>query len=323
MERLSIRQVANSVKITHSSVINYERRFAASGLSWPLPEDLSDEELERRLYPPSPKIPSEIRPVPDWAWVHEELRRPGVTLQLLWEEYRALHPEGYGYSWFCGHYQAWADQLDPVMRQTHRAGEKLFVDYAGQTMAVVDRITGEVRQAQIFVAVLGASNYTFAEATWTQGLSDWIGSHVRAFEFFGGVPEVVIPDNLKSGVHRACRYEPDLNPTYAELAHHYGVAVVPARVRKPRDKAKVECGVLLVERLILAAMRHRTFFSLSELNEAIGGLLEKLNTRPFKKLPGSRKEAFERIDRPALRPLPKARYVYFYFVTLAVALCRC
>jgi len=196
------------------------------------------------------------------------------------------------------------------MRQTHRAGEKLFVDYAGQTMPVVDRTTGEVRQAQIFVAVLGAPNYTYAEATWTQGLTDWIGSHVRAFEFFGGAPEVVIPDNLKSGVHRACRYEPDLNPTYAELARHYGVAVVPARVRKPRDKAKVECGVLLVERLILAALRHRTFFSLAELNETIGGLLEKLNTRPFKKLPGSRKEAFERIDRPALRPLPKTPYVY-------------
>lgn len=199
---LSTRQVAHSVQITHSSVINYERRFAASGLSWPLPERLSDAELERRLYPPLSQVPSNERPVPDWAWVHEELRRPGVTLQLLWEEYRALHPEGFGYSWFCAHYQAWADQLDLVMRQTHKAGEKLFIDYTGQTMPVVDRTTGEVRRAQIFVAVLGASNYTYAEATWTQGLADWIGSHVRAFESFGGVPEVLVYDYVPRHIIR-------------------------------------------------------------------------------------------------------------------------
>jgi transposase len=196
------------------------------------------------------------------------------------------------------------------MRQTHRAGEKLFVDYAGQTVEVIERASGEVRRAQIFVAVLGASNYTYAEATWTQALPDWIGSHVRAFEYFGGVTEILVPDNLKSGVQRTCRYEPDLHPTYAELANHYGVAVIPARVRRPRDKAKAEVGVQVVERLILAALRHRTFFSLAELNAAIAVLLDRLNRRPFKKLPGSRCEAFATLDQPLLRPLPAAPYVF-------------
>jgi transposase len=307
---LSARQVAASVQIARSSVGEYERRLGAAGLSWPLPEGLSDAELERRLFPPPPPVAPDTRPVPDWAVVHEELRRPGVTMMLLWEEYRAAHPEGFAYSWFCEHYRAWAGKLDVVMRQSHRAGEKLFVDYAGQTVELIDRASGEVRTAQIFVAVLGASNYTYAEATWTQGLSDWIGAHVRALAYFGGVPEIVVPDNLRSGVSRASRYEPDLNPTYAELAAHYGVAVVPARVRRPRDKAKAEVGVQVVERWILAALRQRSFFSLAELNEAIAALLERLNARPFKKLPGSRREAFAKLDRPALRPLPASPYVY-------------
>ena len=216
--------------------------------------------------------------------MHRELRGKGVTLALLWEEYKAVHPEGLQYSRFCEQYRAWASQLDVVMRQEHRAGEKLFVDYAGHTAGVVDRHTGEVRQAQVFVAVLGASSYTYAEATWTQGLADWIASHVRAFEFFGGCPELVVPDNLRSAVSRAHRYEPDTNPTYHDLAHHYGVAVLPARVRRPRDKAKVEVGVQVVERWILAALRHRTFFSLAALNAAIAQLLERLNARALRKL---------------------------------------
>ncbi len=307
---LSIRQVASSAGIAPSSVGEYQRRFVASGLTWPLPAGLSESELVRLLYPPAPCMPAETRSVPNWVVVHQELRRPGVTLMLLWEEYRAECPEGFGYSWFCEHYRLWAGKLDLVMRQTHRAGEKLFVDYAGQIVEIIDRSTGEVRQAQLFVAVLGASNYTYAEATWTQSLPDWIGSHVRAFTFLDGVSEILVPDNLKSGVKHPCRYEPDLNPTYAELAEHYGVAVIPARVRKARDKAKAEAGVLLVERWILAALRHRTFFSLPELNRAIAELLERLNTRPFKKLPGSRREAFEQIDRPAMRPLPATPYVY-------------
>ena len=235
--RLPARQVAGSVRIARSSVGEYERRFALSGLSWPLPESLSDTELERRLFPPAPAVGVEARALPDWASIHQELRRPGVTLMLLWEEYRAVYPGGFAYTWYCTHYRAWAGKLDVVMRQTHRAGEKLFVDYAGQTAAVIDRATGEVRSAQIFVAVLGASSYTYAEATWTQALPDWIGSHTRAFAFLGAVPEMLVPDNLRSGVSRAHRYEPDLNPTYQELASHYGVAVLPARVRKPRDKA--------------------------------------------------------------------------------------
>jgi transposase len=307
---LSSRQVATSLQLARSTVGEYERRLAAAGLGWPLPAGLSDTELERRLFPPPPPVRRALRAVPDWPVVHQELRRPGVTLMLLWEEYRATHPQGFAYSWFCDHYRAWAGKLDVVMRQSHRAGESLFVDYAGQTLEVIERTTGEVRAAEIFVAVLGASNYSYAEATWTQALPDWIGAHVRALEFFGGVPEIVVPDNLASGVSRAHRYEPDLNPSYAEFAGHYGVAVIPARVRRPRDKAKVEVGVQVVERLILAALRHRTFFSLAELNGAIAELLERLNRRPFKKLPGSRREAFEAIDRPALRPLPATPYVY-------------
>jgi len=307
---LSARQVAASLQMARSSVKDYERRLAAAGLGWPLPAELSDVELERRLFPPPPALPRAARAVPDWSVLHQELRRPGVTLMLLWEEYKADHPEGFQYSWFCEHYHAWAGKLDVVMRQTHRAGEKLFVDYAGQTVEVIERTTGEVRTAQIFVAVLGASNYTYAEASWTQSLPDWIGAHVRAFQFMGGVPELVVPDNLLSGVRRAHRYEPDLNPTYQELASHYGVAVLPARVRRPRDKAKVEAGVQVVERLILAALRNRRFFSLTELNAAIAALLERLNRRPFKKLPGSRRESFERLDQPALRALPATPYVF-------------
>jgi transposase len=304
------RQIARSCGIGKTTVAECLARFKRSKLSWSEASQLDDATLEHKLYPPAPVVPTQARAVPDWAHIHQELRRKGVTLTLLWYEYKADHPDGFEYSWFCERYRAWAMQLDVVMRQEHRAGEKLFVDYAGQTVDVVDRRTGEIRQAQIFVAVLGASNYTYAEATWSQQLPDWIGSHVRAFGFFGGVPELAVPDNLRSGVTKAHRYEPDLNPTYADLANHYGVAVLPARVRKPRDKAKAEAGVLLVERWILAALRNRTFFSLEELNREIARLLERLNGRPFKKLPGSRRELFEQLDRPALRPLPVHAYEF-------------
>ena len=307
---LSARRIAQSTAIGRTTVGEYLQRFNASGLSWPLPETLSDTELEQRLFPPAPKVPTEQRPVPDWHQVHTELRRPGVTQFLLWQEYKQAHPAGFQYSWFCDQYRLWRGTIDRSMRQSHLAGEKLFVDCAGQTVEVTDRRTGEVRQAQIFVAVLGASNYTFAEATWSQQLADWIGSHVRAFDFFGGVSAVIVPDNLKSGVHKAHRYEPDLNPSYAEMARHYGTSVLPARVRKPKDKAKVEGGVLLVERWILAALRNRTFFSLRELNQAIRALLDRLNQRAFKKLPGSRRDHFETIDKPALMPLPTTPYVF-------------
>ncbi|MDU8242813.1 IS21-like element ISPsy40 family transposase, partial [Pseudomonas syringae pv. actinidiae] len=287
---------------------NYLHRFNACGLSWPT--SLSDAELERLLFPPAPTVPSDQRPMPDWAWVHAESRRPGVTLALLWQEYRLAHPQGFQYSWFCEHYRLWAAKVDVVMRQEHRAGEKLFVDYAGQTAPIIDRSTGEIRQAQIFVAVLGASSYTFAEATWSQKLPDWLGSHVRCFAFFGGTTQILVPDNLRSGVTKAHRYEPDINPSYRDLAEHYGVAVLPARSRKPKDKAKVEVGVQVVERWILAVLRNRQFFSLGELNTAISLLLERLNHKPFKKLPGSRRSAFESIDQPALQGLPEHPYVY-------------
>jgi transposase len=238
---LSLRQIACTIGVGHSTVWDYIERAEAAGLSWPLPPDLSDEQIERLLFPKP--APSRIaRPEPDWHWVHRELRQKGVTLMLLWQEYKSRHGEGYQYSRFCDRYRHWRGRLDLVMRQEHRAGEKLFVDYAGQSIAVTEAETGQVRQAQIFVAVLGCSNYTYAEATFTQSLPDWIASHQRAFHFFGGVPAIVVPDNLKAGVHRAHRYEPDLNPSYQDLAAHYGVAVVPARVRRPRDKAKVEAG---------------------------------------------------------------------------------
>ena len=287
----------------------YLVRAKLQGLTWPLPESLDDAALLQRLYP-TPRTNSRRLPPPQWSQVHRELRRKGVTLALLWEEYKAVHPEGMQYSWFCARYREWAAKVDVVMRQEHRAGERMFVDYAGHTVAVVDRDTGELREAQIFVAVLGASNYTYAEATWTQALPDWIASHVRAFQFMGGSTELLIADNLRSAVSRANRYEPDTNPTYHDLACHYGVAVLPARVKKPRDKAKAEVAVQVVERWILAALRHRTFFSLAELNAAIAKLLERLNNRPFRKLPGSRRELFEQLDRPALRPLPAERYVF-------------
>jgi len=310
-QQLSARQVARSIGLGRSTVAEYLRRAQAAGLSWPLPAGIDDAELEQRLFPPQPTAPSGNRPVPDWAQVHEELKHKGVTLALLWEEYKATSPAtGFQYSWFCRAYRLWAGLLDLSMRQDHRAGEKLFVDYAGPTVAIVNPHTGEVRDAQIFVAVLGASNYTYAEATWTQSLPDWIGSHIRAFEFFGGSAELLIPDNLKSAVIKPHLYEPDLNPTYQELASHYGSAVIPARVRRPKDKAKAEAGVLLVERWILACLRKRTFFSLDELNEAIAELLVRLNNKPFQKLPGSRRSMFEKLDRPALRPLPPTRYEF-------------
>ena len=308
--RLKHRRIALSVGVSRSTVCDYLNRAQAAGLSWPLPASMTEAEVEQLLFPPVPSVGSALRPPPDWALMHQELRRKGMTLMLLWQEYKAAHPDGLRYSWFCQSYRLWSGKLDLVMRQEHRAGEKLFVDYAGQTVPLTERATGEIRQAQIFVAVLGASNYTYAEATLTQALADWIGSHVRAFEFLGGVPEVVVPDNLKSAVTRACRYDPDLNPTYREFARHYQVAIVPARVARPRDKAKVEAGVLLVERWILARLRHRQFFSLAELNAAIAELLTELNRRAFKKLPGSRASQFAAIDQPALRGLPAIAYQY-------------
>jgi transposase len=307
---MSNRKIAQSCGVSRPTVGEYLQRASRAGLTWPLPEELSDVTLEYQLFP-DPPTPAQRDPaLPDWLYTNQELKRKHVTLFLLWEEYRAQHPKGYQYSWFCERYRQWTGTLDRVMRQDHRAGEKLFVDYAGHTIPVVNQHTGEIHEAQIFVAVLGASNYTYAEATWTQNLSDWIGSHQRALEFIGGVPEIIVPDNLKSGVTRAHLYDPDINPTYQEFASHHGVAVIPARVRRPKDKAKAEVGVQIVERWILAALRNRMFFSLAELNRAIRKLLERLNTRPFRKLPGCRQTLFTSLDQPALKPLPATAYTY-------------
>lgn len=307
---LSQREIARSLSISVGVVSKYLQLAAVAGIRWPLPDDLDEQALAKKLLPPVPSLPP-ASALPDFFQLHHELRQKGVTLQLLWEEYAAQHPTShYSYSHFCVLYREWRGRLSPTMRQTHAPGDKLFVDYAGPTVPVIDALTGEVRQAQIFVAVLGASNYTCAEATWSQSLPDWIGSHRRAFEFFGGVPRLVVPDNLKSGVAKACRYEPDLTRTYAEMLAHYGTAALPARPYKPRDKAKVEVGVQLVERWILARLRNQTFFSLLELNVVIKDLLLQLNHKPFKRLPGSRRSQFEALDRPALSPLPSQPYQF-------------
>jgi transposase len=309
---LSVRQVAVSLRIPFTTVSDHLRRARRAGLGWPLPEGMSDAELEVRLFAKSPSAPAEQRPIPDWQYIHKELRRPGVTLMLLWMEYKEAHPsDGYGYSQFCLRYRAWQGHLDVVMRQEHRAGEKLFVDFPGQHLAIYDRRIGEVAmQAELFVAVLGASNYLFAEAVASQDLSSWITAHVHCFEAMGCLPAIVVPDNLASAVRKAHRYEPDLNASYQEMAAHYGVAIIPARPRKARDKAKAEAGVLLAERWILARLRDRRFYSLAEANAEIARLVAWLNDRPFKRLPGSRRQLFEELERPVMRPLPATRYSY-------------
>lgn len=307
--RLGTREVARSCSVSHSTVNEVVSRARAAGLSWPLPDGLDEAALEALLYPALSQTRGG-KAMPDMEYIHKELRRKGVTLQLLWEEYREAHPGGYQRSQFCQLYRDWTKTIDVSMRQTHVAGEKVFVDYAGQTMPIIDPSNGETREAQIFIAVLGASNYTYAEPNWDQTLESWIGAHVRTFEFFGGVPKVIVPDNLTSGVKKPDFYEPDVNPTYQEMAIHYNAVVLPARVRKPRDKAVVEKGVQDAERRILARLRDRTFFGLGELKEAIWEDLEDLNNRPFQKMDGCRRSLFETLDKPALQPLPSTRYEF-------------
>jgi transposase len=306
-------EIAASVGIGETTVVDYVARAAAAGVTWEIARALSDAEVEARLFRRVGQSEPPARLPVDFAWVHRELSRVGVTLQTLWVEYRegaatAAPLKPYEYSRFCDLYGRWRAKLVVSMRLVHRAGEKLFVDYSGKKPRIVDRATGEVTEVELFVAVLGASNYTYAEATRTQKLGDFVASTVRTFEFLGRVPEIVVPDQLRSAVSGPDRYEPDINPTYLEMAQHYGVTVIPARPRKPKDKAKVEGGVLIVQRWIVAALRNRTFFSLGELNAAIRELVERLNARPFKKLEGCRRSAFESIDRPAMRPLPARRY---------------
>jgi transposase len=281
-------------------------------MNWPEAAELSDTELEARLFP-TEHVPSSVhRPSPDCEYIYQELRQyrnVNLTLTQLWLEYKEQHPDGYQYTQFCEYYRRWRSKLDYCMRQEHRAGEKLFIDYC-DGLSIVDPVTGELVPSQLFVAVWGASNYTYAEATLSQALPNWIGSHVRAFDYSGCVPRVLVSDNLKSGVNKACIYEPELNPTYADMAEHYGCAVLPARPRKPRDKAKAEAGVLIAQRWILAVLRQRTFYSLGELNSAIRECLERLNIRLLRRLGKSRRELFETMDRPNALPLPKHPYEY-------------
>jgi len=285
------------------------RRAVVIGITWPVLELIDDAELERRLFPVAGET-GPPRAAIDWRKIHEEMKRRSVTLVLLWQEYRAEQADGYGYSRFCDLYGEWRKTISATMRQTHPAGEKLFVDYAGDTVLVFDQMTNAERVTHIFVAVLGASNYTYAEARWSEGLADWIGAHVNTFAAIGGVPKAVVCDNLKAGVTKPSRYEPGINRSYQDLAEHYGFAVLPARVRKPRDKAKVEVAVQIVQRFVLARLRNRRFFSLVALNVAIGECVSDLNAKVMRKIGKSRTELLETIDRPALDALPPEPYRY-------------
>jgi transposase len=307
--KLSDRQIAKSCNLSPSTVNGYLGRADVAGLSWPLPADMDDEALEKKLYPKSVGVDYSERAIPDWEDIHKDLKRKGLTLFLLWQEYKLEHKNGLAYSSFTLKYRQWCKDRKLSFRQEYKAGEKLFVDYAGMTIDITDPATGEIKEAQIFVGTLGASNYTFAEATWTQKIEDWLASHRRMLEFFAGVPEIIVPDNLKTGVRSPSYYEPDINKSYLEFAEHYGLAVIPARVRKPKDKSKVEKGVQHVERNIRAALRKHTFFSLAEANEAIAQRLDSLNIKPFQKQNYSRKDLFDELEKPVLKALPKEAFV--------------
>lgn len=302
------RQIAESLKVSVGVVSQVVQRAKVAGLEWSGVEALSEAELESALYGTTSR---KLRaPLPDPKYLNAELRKAGVTLQLLHLEYLEQHPDGYRYTQFCDHYRRWLKTRGLVMRQVHRAGEKMFTDFAGKKPHWVDPMTGEEHDAELFVAVLGASNLTYAEAVDSQKVADWIGCHTRALEYFGGSTAVVVPDQLKSGVTRACRYEPEIQRTYEEWSHHYRTVIIPARPARPRDKAKVEVAVQVVERWIVARLRHQTFFSLGELNRRIAELLDDLNARPMRHYGQSRRERFEALDRPALKSLPAQRFVY-------------
>jgi transposase len=306
---LSYREIGEALGVSKTAAAEIVRRAEVIGLTWPLPQLFDDGELERRLFT-APGEAQLDRPAADWAKLHQELKRRSVTLVLLWQEYRAEHPDGYGYSRFCDLYSAWRRSVSATMRQTHAAGEKLFVDFAGDTVPVINPLTGEIRLAHIFVAALGASNFIYAEARWSEGLADWISVHVNALTAIGGVPKAVVCDNLKAGVTKPSRYEPGINRTYQEFAAYYGFIVLPTRIKKPRDKAKAEVAVQIVQRFVLARLRNRRFFSLDELNVAIRECVADLNMKIMRKLGKSRRELLEAIERPALKPLPAEPYRY-------------
>ena len=302
---VSAREIGRRLGVARLTIQDNLKRAAAAGLAWPLAEDIPEEALETRLFGRTGVTQGQRRRAePDWPAMACELKRPGVTMSILWEEYREVHPEGYGYSRFCDLLRGFERRLTPVMRQHHVAGEKAFVDYSGKRIGIADPTTGEIREAEIFVGVLGASNLTYAEATWTQTLPDWTGAHVRMLRFFGGAPKLLVPDNLKSGVAKASFYDPEINRTYGAMAAHYAVEILPARPRRPRDKAKVEAGVRFAHTYILGRLRHLTFFSLAECNAAITLVMQRMNERPMRNLGLSRRELFETIERDALSALP-------------------
>jgi transposase len=309
---LGNREIAASIGAGKTTVYEILARAEGAGISWPLPDDLDDEQLEAILYPPASAVPAGGRPVPNWREVHRELKskRHHVTLRLLWLEWKESNPDGWGYTQFCWHYSEWLSGQDVVMRLSYKAGERMFVDFSGDTMEIFDQSTGESTKAEIFVAVLGCSGLLYVEATRGQDLHSWLSAHEHAYSFYGGVAEMTVPDNLRSGVTKACFYDPEINPSYAELASHYGTAVLPTRVAKPRDKAAAEAGVLVAERWVIAPLRNRRFFHLSEINEAIAIRLAEVNTRPFRGEPASRWELFCELERDALRPLPREPYEF-------------
>jgi len=316
---LSVRQVREATGVGKTAVSEYVSRARVIGITWPIPPEITDAELERRLFTPAGFHEGSTKPLPDWTKVHQELKRRGVTLMILWEEHRAEYVDGHGYSRFCELYSEWRRRLAPTMRQTHVAGDKLFVDWAGDTVPIIDPMTGEVHEAHLFIAAFGASSYTYAEARWSETLRDWIGAHVNALDFFGGAPKAAVPDNLKAGITKPSRYEPGINRTYQELADHFGFVVLPARIRRPRDKAKVEAAVGIVSRFVLGKLRNRRFFSLAELNDAVRDCVTKINAKVMKQLKQSRNDLFASLDRPALKGLPSERYQYAEWKRCTVA----
>ncbi len=306
----SLRAISESAGVGVTSAGTVVRRAAAARLTWGEVATLTEAALEARLYPPRATVGQRDRRAPDWPTIHTERRRPGVTMELLHLEYVQREPDGYRYSWFCHAYGEWAKRRGATMRQVHRAGEKCFVDYSGKRPCIWDPATGERIEVELFVGVLGASNLTYAEATATQRGPDWIASHIRMIEYWGGATEAMVCDQLKAGVTTACRYEPVIQRTYEEMAAHYGTTVLPARPAHPRDKAKVEGAVLIAQRWIIARLRNETHFSLESLNARIAELLEDLNGRQMRIYQTSRRELFERIERSVLKPLPTERFVY-------------
>lgn len=304
----SYRDIASGLKLSISTVSDYLARAKGAGINWPLPPELTEQDLYNKLFLPANNA-KKYKPLPNWEEIHQELRKKGITLQLLWREYRVQHSDGLGYSQFCNYYSAYKKTINPVMRQIYKAGDKTFVDYAGMKMEWIDS-NGEVFTAEIFVGCLGASQLIFAEATATQQLPDWLNSHINMFEFFGGVTEIIVPDNLRAGVTKAHRYDPDINANYQHFAEYYSIAIVPARAGQPKDKAKAENAVSIIERQILAPLRHMTFCSIGEINMEIRKRLLILNNQLLQKMKVSRQQLFEQIDKPALKPLPPERYQY-------------